>query len=166
MQQVDKKNEFYFQLSSRSLVHHSHINNFCQSHKQFSCPLGDLPCYRSFSKRGIPQEWQMRRRRKRRHEKGFLLAFPNTERKKMLFYCLCSLTPLPVDRQEWTSAVTYCREMTRDEWRSSLRDKSFPSLSFSVLLSVPPSLPVFLAAYDDVSKLLSRYTPPSFTHQP
>lgn len=38
LQQVDMKNVFHFQLSSLSPVHHSHINSFCQSHKQFSCP--------------------------------------------------------------------------------------------------------------------------------
>lgn len=99
-------------------------------------------------------------------------GFPkHTKKKKQLFCCLFSLTPLPVDRQQWTSASAYWREMTRDEdeWRSSLRDKSFTSLS-SVSLSsslsvcISPSLS-FLAAYDDVTRLLNRYMRPSFTHQ-
>lgn len=34
-------------------AHISHINCFCQSHKQFRCPPNGLPCHHSFSKRGI-----------------------------------------------------------------------------------------------------------------
>lgn len=163
----DMKNVFHFQLSSLSPVHHSHINSFCQSHKQFSCPPDALPCHRSFSKRGIPQEWQMRRKRKRQHKKGFLQVFPNTQReKKMLFCCLFSLTPLPVDSQQWM-----CRHLLQgddkrdeDEWRSTLRDKSSVCLSFFLSVFTSPSLPL-LTAYDDVTRLLSRYMHPSFTHQ-
>lgn len=117
-------------------VRHRLINCFCHSHKQFSCPLNSLPCYLSFSKRRIPQEWQMRRRRKEQHEKGFLVASPNTHTENMLLF---SLTLLLVVRQDWMTAVTYRGTMMRDEdeWWSRLKDKSSPSLS---VLLPPPCL--------------------------
>lgn len=124
-----------------------------------------LHCYRSSSKRGILPEWQIKRRR--RTEKGFpwLSQAHRGGKKQVLFCCLFRLSTLSADRQQWTSASTYCRKMTRDEdeGRNSLRDKSFPSLCFAVpseCLYLP-----FLAVYDDVTGLLSRYTHPSFTHQ-
>lgn len=72
---------------------------------------------------------------------------------------LFSLNPLMLARQEWTAAVTYYGEMTRDEEerKSSLRDKS--SLSLAVLLSAASSTrPVCLPEEDDLTELLSTYT--------
>lgn len=95
--------------------------------------------------------------------KRFCLPFQNTRRKtNMLYSCLFSPIPLPVNRP---NAGTYCSKMTRDEdeSRSSLKDKSFLSLCFSVLLSVYFSF--LFATYDDAIRLLSRYMHPSFTHQ-
>lgn len=161
------KNVFHFQLSSCSPVHHSHINSFCQSHKQFSCPPDGLPCHRSFSKRGIPQEWQMRRRRKRKHEKGFLLAFPNTQEKKRCYSAvyLVSLPYRSTDNNEQPAPTAgRWQEMKMSEgafWeiRAFLR-----SVSLSFLLSVctsPSFLPFCLWWCDKAAKQI--YAPIIYT---
>lgn len=164
------KNVFLFYLSSLSPVHHSHINSFCQSHKRFSCPPDGLPCHRSFSKRGIAREWQMRRRRKRQHERGFLLTFPNTQGEKICYSAvyLVSLPYRSTDNNEQVQApiVGRWQEMKMSEgavWeiRAFLRSVS---LSFFRSVCTAPSLS-FLSAYDYVTRLLNRYMHPSFTHQ-
>lgn len=70
---------------------------------------------------------------KRTTWKGISSGFSkHAKKEKMLLF---SPNPLTLNRQEWTAAVTYYGEMTRDEeeWKSSLRDKS--SLLLIVLLS-------------------------------
>lgn len=96
----------------------------------------------------------------------FRFSQTHREEKKMLFCCFFSLTPLPVDSQQWM-----CRNLLQgddkrdeDEWRSSRRDKSSVCLSFFLSVFTSPSRPL-LTACDDVTRLLSRYMHPSFTHQ-
>lgn len=70
--------------------------------------------------------------------KGISSGFSkHAENEKMLLF---SPNPLMLDRQEWTAAVTYYGEMTRDEeeQKSSLRDKS--SVLLAVLQSAASSI--------------------------
>lgn len=122
MQQVDMKKAFHFRLSPFSPVRHSHINSFCQSHKQFSCPPplhptpppppppAVLPCYRSFSKRGGSRKSDRRGGEEKGDiKKDFFRLCRNTLREKMFLRCLFSLTPLPVDK----TTMNKCRHLLR-----------------------------------------------------
>lgn len=105
--------------------------------------------------------------------KGISCGFPEHTEKKRCYSTvyLDSLPYEPTDKNEQVQLPIARRwqEMKMSEgavWeiRAFLHS---PSLPFCLYLPPsPPSLPVFLPAYGDVTKLLRRYTPPSFTHQP